>query len=172
MSLISTKNRRRQSFRNAPTFVQSRSNGSAFQSGSLSPHADWKSNSVVCHKSVFSGISSLLKPSGPTAVSRLVVAIIVWISIQCVNWTWARSHIGQEVGKSVFAQPTLAKPNAAASVVFVCRIVRIAASSPDVLPYSMFLGVTQSMSPSPCCGFLNTNATATLRRSFQEHLRQ
>src|SRR5438105_15425760 len=67
-------------------------------------------------------ITHLLLLSGPAAVTWLIVAVLVWITVERMFSGWFASHVGQEVGEGI---PARADRDAAATVeakMFVRRI--------------------------------------------------
>ncbi len=81
-------------------------------------------------------ISVLLLVGGPSAVTRLVVAVVI-DAVKCVS-RWALAHVREEHIESV---PLTAYTNASSSVAIKSLIARVAASVAHVCPDRVFTSV-------------------------------
>jgi hypothetical protein len=82
-------------------------------------------------------VSRLLGGSGPSAIRRFVVAVVV-DAIQRVSLGWSASHIGKERFKGI--APTVTDRNAAPAVSFVVIMFRVVTAGLHALPDFVFGG--------------------------------
>lgn len=113
-----------------PSTVQSRLDGAMWDAYYCRPFADSGCASVVGYQSDHAPISTLLKRRSPSAIARLIVAIVVDTVKRCAGGPW--SHVGIERAEVV--SPSVAHRDASATVVMVV---------------SVGLGKTTAFSPRP-----------------------
>lgn len=104
----------------------------ASEAGSSGPFGKAKSLPIMSQHDIASPICLLLNASSPSAVARLVVAIIVWEPVNGVLWAWRQSNIGKKCVKG--RDPRSADGDAATSVVREPRILWVAAATDHALP--------------------------------------
>jgi hypothetical protein len=106
-------------------------------------------------KSMRSTVLCLLTPGRPTAILRLVVAIVV-PAIKRMLWSWSLAHVSK---KAAVVEPPLANRNAPAAIVFVRWITRLAASATHCFPNFIFRHVGSAMRPQSLAYFVALKAT-------------
>lgn len=88
-------------------------------------------------------IACLLRPRSPSAITWLVVSVII-APVQRVALRWSQAHVIVKVFKAI--KPPSANTNAAAAIYCVLFVIGIVASSFHAIPRPMFWCVTQAMS--------------------------
>lgn len=93
-------------------FVETEANSSKVEPKNFRPF--WKAQelSIIQNLCVPPRISALLIGRSPSAVTRGVIAIFIWIAIKTVSW-WAFPHVGKECLKG---PPSFADLDAATSI--------------------------------------------------------
>lgn len=87
-------------------------------------------------------IAGLLLPSGPTAISRLIVSVIVDAVYRIVR-TWAWPHIG--IKSLNVMQPTITYHNATSAIMTIVLMFGVAAAGYQRGPSSIFRAVRPAM---------------------------
>lgn len=91
-----------------------------------------KSLAFVGHKGGVPPAFHLLPPGCPPAISRFVIAVVIWVAINGVFWRWLEPHIGQEVSEGII--PPLADFYSPPAIVFESLIGWIGTPPAHVAP--------------------------------------
>lgn len=106
-----------------------------------SPLGQRQTKSVEFDCDVVASIVSLLRSRCPSAISRLVVALIVH-AIQCMEHGWAKSHVSDKIQN---ASPLTAHDDAASAVIFITPISRVVATLIHRIPRLVGGSLSQSV---------------------------
>lgn len=96
-------------------------------------------------------VSELLLASCPAAVARLIIAVVVWVSIQCVLWAWSPAHIHQKCFEGF--SPSFADFNAPTTIIVpMFSTIQIPVVAPPIhnYPRSVFLSGPRSWRLAMC----------------------
>jgi len=124
-------------------------------------------SSVVSQHPVISLVCRLLVLCCPTAVSRLVVAVVVGVAIKCVLFCRRITHVSIEICE---LQPPLAHANATATVVAVLLHFSIIAAVNHRVPNPIDAGAGLAVNVVGSHEFMHP-ASAANRVSFSQLLR-
>lgn len=100
---------------------------------------------VMSQYAAISLVATLFNCCCPAAVSRFIVAIVVY-PLQAVRWRWLPPHIREKVVKRLL--PSFAHFYASTAVVFVVGTLWVVTSLIHGVPCVVLLGVTHAMSPT------------------------
>lgn len=116
---------------------------------------------VECYPPTRPSVVRLFLGCGPAAIPGLIIAVIVWESIQGMIGRWARPHIGVEAFKAI--TPPVAHRNPATGVSIKSLAVRVKAALFDSQPSVVFRRTRHAVG-SEClnCG-CRTNASTAFR---------
>jgi hypothetical protein len=128
---------------NRPTIVESPPKCAPLQPGDFRPALNCKCHPIARDKVVPSGIAGLLSWCRPSAIVRLVIAVII-DPVNRVEGRRALAHIGQKRRKGV--QPLFAYGDSAPAVVFIIPMLRAVTSTLHALPRRVFRRVASEMS--------------------------
>lgn len=103
---------------------------------SLTPFNLGQSYPVCSEQRITSCVPCLFFPSSPSAVSGLVVPVIVWIAVKGVTGSWTRPHVFQESLKGI--EPPPADLYAPASIVPIVLSLRVVTSRLHQFPSPVF----------------------------------
>jgi hypothetical protein len=112
----------------------------------LGPFGNTKSLALKSDQKVGTSIAHLFLVSGPAAVARFIVAIVVRKAINGVLWGWPRPHVGKEVLKGL--QPVAANPDAATTIVWVQSIKAASLHLPPNLVFRHMVVTSASLRDS------------------------
>ena len=108
------------------------------------PVLEAERDAVKCHQRVGPAISSLLKSSGPSAVIRLVVAVVIY-ALKSEFWR-CLSHVGKKIR---VATPAVANCNAAPPITGEFLLVRVKAALAHTHPKTMRPSAGKSVMLAP-----------------------
>lgn len=126
-------NWRRNNSLNRPSKFYSRVENIRSRAQKLSPLGDAPGFTTVGEQVVLPSVSRLFSGGGPSAVVGLIVAVLVWVSINGMAFCWANAHINDKVFEAVTARPSLAHGNASPTIIGV-SIGRWASAAAKHLP--------------------------------------
>lgn len=126
-----------------PTTTQAVEKGVVRDASFFGPVAQWQSLAVEFHPLRTSFVSRLLTNGCPSAISRLIVAIVVWITIQAVTFARALAHVRQKLVEGM--KPPLAYSNATPAICGILRVAYSEASAFHIQPSVIFGSLTQAV---------------------------
>lgn len=100
------------------------------------PVAHRKRSALECYESRSPRVPVLLASCCPSAIAWFVIAVIVWVAIKTVVFTWALAHISQECLKRI--GPSSANLDASSAIAGVPWIFRIGTSRLHAQPSVIF----------------------------------
>ncbi len=113
------------------------------------PFRHAQGSAIEGQQTILTGVSHLRRPSGPAAVARLVVPVVV-DPVDAVACGRSRPHVREEVEETVCARPAVAYPDAPAAVVGVHGVGWPRAAIPHLRPCQILRRARQAM-PSRTC---------------------
>lgn len=124
------------------------------------PRSDRLSAVTDCDQNAVSFVTGLFGSSGPSAIVRCVVAVVV-ASVERVCGGWFRSQVSEKIGEAV--KPTLADRDSAPTVIGIAGIGRSVATVLHRPPDVVLRRLATSMCPIGLTGSFSMKATARLR---------